>query len=666
VARRGRRAALALLIALGALAIPTTAAQAYVCNDVVDEFDRINLGPAWENVGSATMSIDDDTAWSFNYGDLNKGVIRSTTTTGLEACVDAKAAPQGLSYASIMVQYASRYDGTVFEVGTANDGTGLFRSLRYRRGPFGQGVSFDADALPPASAARLHVKVEGTTATFDFDTNFDDKPEFTQTVTGLPASDATGIAIGSQGQARLDRFAVPGITLRTAPTSLSFPTQLAGAASAVKTVTLTNPGPRAVTLSGIRIIGGNPYDFVRDGGTCSATAPLAAGASCTVGVKFTPGGGGDKSAVLRIEGTGGVGRSDIPVSGTGVVSKGSWSGLAPFADQRVGTTGASQTATLTSTGDAPLTLQGISITGNDPSSFVRTGGTCTDTAVLAPGATCTVTVALAPTKAGPASAELHVDSDAVSEVFNGDLAGRGLAPDVSISPPAGPLSFPDQRVGTAGADRQVVVGNPGSAMLALGTVVIDGADAGAFSRTGGSCGGELAPGASCTILVTFTPARAGAALARLAIPNDAADREIVLKGTGVVDAVAPVVPVVPGPSTPPGPVAPPQAPAVVPGRKPAGPAALVLDRQTGLPARGACLPRRRLTITARSSYARRILKAELRRATGRPLKLAPRGRRLTIDLRRQTAGPVRLVLRIQPKKGRARSVSLRLTVCPSD
>jgi hypothetical protein len=90
-------------------------------------------------------------------------------------------------------------------------------------------------------------------------------------------------------------------TISVSPTSLAFGTQLVGTPTAAMVVTLTNNTSSAVTLTlPPTFVGGNASDFTTTGagGTCMAS--LAAGASCTVGVIFTPSSVGARAVTMQI------------------------------------------------------------------------------------------------------------------------------------------------------------------------------------------------------------------------------------------------------------------------------------------------------------------------------------------------------------------------------
>jgi len=82
------------------------------------------------------------------------------------------------------------------------------------------------------------------------------------------------------------------------PTTLPFGTQPVATTSAVQTITLSNGGSAAVSISGLTIMGANPGDFEEIADTCGSS--LAAGGNCTIAVTFTPSATGQRTATLTI------------------------------------------------------------------------------------------------------------------------------------------------------------------------------------------------------------------------------------------------------------------------------------------------------------------------------------------------------------------------------
>ena len=103
------------------------------------------------------------------------------------------------------------------------------------------------------------------------------------------------------------------------PTSLSFGNQQVKTTSAARTVTLTNSGNAALTIHSIGLSGPNSGDFHQQHTCPSSSSTLAAGASCTISVTFTPTADGSRSANLAITDNASGSPQSVALSGTGVV-----------------------------------------------------------------------------------------------------------------------------------------------------------------------------------------------------------------------------------------------------------------------------------------------------------------------------------------------------------
>ena len=105
---------------------------------------------------------------------------------------------------------------------------------------------------------------------------------------------------------------IPAINLD--PTTVGFGTQPVGTTTP-QDVALLNSGTGTLTITGISIVGGNTNQFAQ---TNNCPATLAAGASCTIVVTFTPTSLGGKSSSLRVTGTTPPVTGTVPLTGTGI------------------------------------------------------------------------------------------------------------------------------------------------------------------------------------------------------------------------------------------------------------------------------------------------------------------------------------------------------------
>jgi len=327
----------------------------------------------------------------------------------------------------------------------------------------------------------------------------------------------------------------PAVTL--SPTSLTFSGQPVGTTSAAQTLTLANSGNADLTISAIGLNGTNPGDFAQTNTCPISPATLAAGATCTVSVTFSPTAGGSRSAAVSLTDNAGGSPQSVALSGTGQAPG---AGLSPasltFAGQPTGTTSAAQSVTLTNTGNAALTISSIGVTGTNPADFGQTNTCPLGPSTLAAGASCTISVTFSPTAAGTRTASVSISDDAAGSPQTIGLTGTGTtpAPVVSLSPAS--LTFGNQPVGTTSTAQSVTLTNTGNAALSISSVGLSGANPGDFAQTT-TCPispNTLAAAGSCTISVSFTPTATGSRAASVAVSDNAAGspQSVGLAGTG--------------------------------------------------------------------------------------------------------------------------------------
>ncbi len=101
------------------------------------------------------------------------------------------------------------------------------------------------------------------------------------------------------------------------PTSLAFGTQTIRTTSALQAITLSNTGTAPLIISRISLGGANPGQFAQTNNCPIGGAGLAAGASCTVNVTFTPTSRGNKSAALNVRVSAPATNQSVSLTGTG-------------------------------------------------------------------------------------------------------------------------------------------------------------------------------------------------------------------------------------------------------------------------------------------------------------------------------------------------------------
>jgi hypothetical protein len=316
------------------------------------------------------------------------------------------------------------------------------------------------------------------------------------------------------------------------PTSLTFASQAVGSTSAAQTVTLTNTGTAALSISSIALTGANLSDFAQTNG-CGAI--VAAGAKCTISVTFKPAASGSRTAALALTDNASGSPQAVSLTGTGTAPIASVSPTSlAFASQAVGSTSAAQTLTLTNTGTAALSISSVALTGANPGDFAQTNG-CG--AIVAAGAKCTISVTFKPTASGTRAAAVHLTDNASGSPQAVSLTGTGTAPVANVSPAS--LAFASQAVGSTSAAQIVTLTNTGTAALSISSLALTGANPGDFAQTNG-CGASVAAGARCSITVTFRPTASGTRTAAVHLTDNAtgSPQAVSLTGTGVPPVVS--------------------------------------------------------------------------------------------------------------------------------
>src|SRR5208282_3531566 len=207
------------------------------------------------------------------------------------------------------------------------------------------------------------------------------------------------------------------------PSSLTFASQTVGATSAAQTITLSNTGNAALTLTSIALTGTNPGDFAE---TNNCGSSVTAGANCTMSVTFTPTASGTRTAAVTLTDNATGSPQTVSLSGTGTAAVASLSPSSlSFASQAVGATSAAQTITLNNTGNAALTLTSVALTGTNPSDFAQTNN-CGSS--VAAGANCTISVTFTPAAMGTLTTAVTLTDNATGSPQSVSLTGAGSNP----------------------------------------------------------------------------------------------------------------------------------------------------------------------------------------------------------------------------------------------
>jgi hypothetical protein len=156
-------------------------------------------------------------------------------------------------------------------------------------------------------------------------------------------------------------------------------------------------------------------------------ATLAAGATCTINVTFTPTQLGPRTGSLAVTDNAAGSPQTVPLTGTGVAAPSV--GLMPmsltFTGQMLTTTSAAQPVTLKNTGTGPLTINTIAASGDFAATSTGANACPINPVTLAAGGTCTISVTFAPTAAGARSGTLTVTDNGAGSPQTIPLNGTG-------------------------------------------------------------------------------------------------------------------------------------------------------------------------------------------------------------------------------------------------
>jgi Abnormal spindle-like microcephaly-assoc'd, ASPM-SPD-2-Hydin len=191
---------------------------------------------------------------------------------------------------------------------------------------------------------------------------------------------------------------------------------------------------------------------------------------------------------------------------------------------------APETVTLTNTGSAALTVTTIVSSSSlfSETDTCRTSSTGTSPSI-APGGTCTISVVFQPLICGAIAATLTITSDTASNSPQTvSLSGSGTGPCATLSATA--LTFPSQLVTTTSTAQTVTLTGSGNQPVVILSITAQGV----FGDTNNCTTAPIAPGANCTISVTFTPTQGGVTPGFIQVNDNAgpAGQVISLSGTG--------------------------------------------------------------------------------------------------------------------------------------
>jgi hypothetical protein len=211
---------------------------------------------------------------------------------------------------------------------------------------------------------------------------------------GRPDLASSWGAVGSQvGIQILLNMTPPAPGVSVAPTTVAFPSQVAGTSSTPVGVTVSNTGKGVLTVSGVKVTGTSASEFSQTNNCVS----VQAGANCTIKVVFAPTAGGNASASLVITDNAVGSPQSIGLSGTATAAP----------DFAIGpAAGSSNSATVTSGQTASFNL-----TVSPAGSFSGTVSlSCAITPAVMPAPICTLPASVNVTQGAAAPLAVKVST----------------------------------------------------------------------------------------------------------------------------------------------------------------------------------------------------------------------------------------------------------------
>ena len=300
--------------------------------------------------------------------------------------------------------------------------------------------------------------------------------------------------------------------------SLTFPPVSVGEVSPPQTILLTNNGTTLIQVSSLTA----PADFSIQS-QCSAVSP---GSTCSISVQSTPQSSGSHLAALEISSNASDSLEFVSLVSVGLPAPLSIApGALSFGPVLVGST-ASLPVQVTNSNTVPVTFDQVSASGD-----YTAAGTCPPAGgSLGPNSSCTVQVTFAPVATGLRLGALSLNTSASAPAATVALTGTGIQSMLVVTPTS--LAFGSIAVG-ASATLSLALANQGTAAITgLGATLTTN-----YAITA-PCPAILAPSASCTLQVAFTPTAPGPANGSLTLASSdpSSPTTIPLTGDGVQSA----------------------------------------------------------------------------------------------------------------------------------
>jgi hypothetical protein len=351
----------------------------------------ISFSPTWLGTAYGAISVTDNAPGSPQLVELSgTGTLPFTVS------------PSTLAFGSVTVGGKSAAK-TVTLTNNEATTTAFTFSASGNYSAVGSGTSPCGSSLASKKSCTISVTFEPTTkGAIDGDVSITDKTEIKVQSVMLSGTGTGG--------------STPPLTF--SPATLTFAEQAFGTSSPSQTVTIKNSSTKSLTIDSIAASGN--FNWV--GGStkpCAAATQLAAGASCTIKVKFTAFYVGTLTGSVTVTDNAAVSQQVLELSGSGVLPVTASPSHLTFSAQSVGTVSAPQTVTLSN--NTNTTLENLAIEASADFSVTTNG--CAST--LPANSQCSFSVSFQPSQVGAVTGSLAVTDSAVTSPQVMNLSGTG-------------------------------------------------------------------------------------------------------------------------------------------------------------------------------------------------------------------------------------------------
>jgi hypothetical protein len=211
-----------------------------------------------------------------------------------------------------------------------------------------------------------------------------------------------------------------------------------------------------------------------------------------------------------------------------------------FGSQPVGMANNAQLpVAIINTGDAPLSISSISITGANSGDFSAVNPEPCLASPISAGSSCAFEMQFAASVVGIEGAFLSVSDAAPGNPQVLALLGTGAGPLAVPSPPS--INFGSVPVGTT-PSQAITLRNTGNQTLLITNIAVAGNNIAQFPLSADTCPSGLSPGVSCGFSITFTPSATGTFSATVNVTDNSGNQSGAVQMIPLTGTATPAAP----------------------------------------------------------------------------------------------------------------------------